>query len=199
IEYKNLYLISIFPAKKLEIEDYPSLKEYLVSFGKSIEQTGEKGSRKKTTNKWFETQDNIPYYKEFDKEKIIYPEMNNRLSNFYLDNNYFMDIQTIYIITGNNLGYLTAFFNSNLFNYYFNDSVVTIGQVKRALKTYMETVFIKDVSDEEDEKFKKLVYEIQDKKKNNEDTTELEAKINNMIYELYGLTEDEAEEVEKNK
>lgn len=30
---------------------------------------------KKTSNKWFETQDQIGYYKEFAKPKIVYPNM----------------------------------------------------------------------------------------------------------------------------
>ena len=42
------------------------IKSYLLSFGKKrLEQSGEMGSRKKTKNEWFETQDSIAYYKGF--------------------------------------------------------------------------------------------------------------------------------------
>ena len=198
IKYQDLYLISTFPAKNLEIDNFPSLKKYLASFGRRILNIGiDKGGRKKTNHKWFETQDSLKYYRQFDKEKIIYKRINNKkLSYFYLDNKFFLGNNGVSLITGMHLGYLTAFLNSKLFNYYFTDSVIKISQAFEALEIYMKTIYIKDVTNQEDKRFKELVYEIQDKNKNNEDTTELEKKINNMIYELYGLTEEEIEEVE---
>ncbi len=100
-EWANLYLIATFPARHYDIEDYPSVKDYLLSFaeenlrnagyewvadshladfckqklaqtGKFVEIAGEKitigispeKARKKTSNKWFETQDCISYWKE---------------------------------------------------------------------------------------------------------------------------------------
>ncbi|WP_103665010.1 Eco57I restriction-modification methylase domain-containing protein [Gracilimonas amylolytica] len=67
------YLISTFPAFSLDIDDYPSVKEYLLKFGKKrLEQSGEKGSRKKSSGKWFETQDSIEYWELFHKPKIMY-------------------------------------------------------------------------------------------------------------------------------
>ncbi|WP_321151760.1 class I SAM-dependent DNA methyltransferase, partial [Campylobacter coli] len=75
-EWAGLWVIGTFPSLKLDIEQYPALKQYLSQFLPRIEQSGEKGCRKKTSNKWFETQDNIAYYEEFEKEKIVYPNMN---------------------------------------------------------------------------------------------------------------------------
>lgn len=69
----DCYLVGTFPALNIEIENYPSIKDYLLSFGKErLEQSGNKGSRKKTNNKWFETQDTIAYHQEFVKPKIMY-------------------------------------------------------------------------------------------------------------------------------
>jgi hypothetical protein len=57
----------------LDIEKYPAIKNHLLSFGiERLEQSGAKGSRKKTSNKWFETQDTINYYEQFAKPKIMY-------------------------------------------------------------------------------------------------------------------------------
>ncbi|MFA5649401.1 MAG: N-6 DNA methylase [Bacteroidales bacterium] len=69
----NTSLIGTFPALNLDIENYPSIKEYFNNFSKErLEQSGNKGSRKKTNNKWFETQDAIGYFQEFSKPKIMY-------------------------------------------------------------------------------------------------------------------------------
>lgn len=76
-EWAGLWVIGTFPSLKIDIEQYLALKQYLSQFLPRIEQSGEKGCRKKTSNKWFETQDNIAYYEEFEKEKIVW----NRISS----------------------------------------------------------------------------------------------------------------------
>ncbi|MBR6125661.1 type II restriction endonuclease, partial [Candidatus Saccharibacteria bacterium] len=73
-DWANLYLIATFPSRHYDIEDFPAIKEYLLSFGmERLEQTGKKykikgddvHARKKTNNKWFETQDSISYWEDF--------------------------------------------------------------------------------------------------------------------------------------
>ena len=75
-EKKDQYLVCTFPALNLDIENYPAIKNHLLSFGKErLEQSGAKGARKKTSNAWYETQDQISYYEYFSKPKIVYPNM----------------------------------------------------------------------------------------------------------------------------
>jgi tRNA1(Val) A37 N6-methylase TrmN6 len=69
----NLWLIGTFPSLNIDIEKYPAIKEHLLTFGQDrLEQSGKPGSRKKTSGKWFETQDQIAYWQEFEKPKIMY-------------------------------------------------------------------------------------------------------------------------------
>ena len=71
-------------------------------------------SRKKTGNKWFEVQDQIAYYPEFEKEKVVYPNMTKFLP-FVYDSNGFYTNDKSFIITGENyLKYLTGYFNSRI-------------------------------------------------------------------------------------
>lgn len=72
-EFADLYLIATFPSLRIDIEKYPAVKKHLLSFGmERLEQTGKEHkvngetikARKKTTNKWFETQDSISYWDE---------------------------------------------------------------------------------------------------------------------------------------
>ncbi len=63
-QWKGMYLIATFPALGLNIENYPAVKRYLLSFGKQrLEQSGKRlpndhcFPRKKTGNAWFELQD----------------------------------------------------------------------------------------------------------------------------------------------
>lgn len=70
-DFADKWLITTFPSKHYNIDDYPAIKNYLLSFGKEkLEQSGKKdiggikgnNARKRTNNKWFETQDTIAYW-----------------------------------------------------------------------------------------------------------------------------------------
>ena len=75
-DWANLWLIATFPSRHYNIEEFPAVKAHLLSFGKErLEQTGKKyilngeeiKARKKTSNKWFETQDSISYWDDFNR------------------------------------------------------------------------------------------------------------------------------------
>jgi hypothetical protein len=112
------YLIRTFPALQLNIDDFPAIKEHLLSFGYDrLKQTGESGARKKTNGKWFETQDSINYYTEFDKPKIIYSEI-TAFCPFAYDQSGMLSNNKSFIITAQNdsfsLLFLLAVLNSSL-------------------------------------------------------------------------------------
>lgn len=112
------YLIGTLPALQLDIDNYPAIKKHLLSFGiERLEQSGAKGARKKTPNKWFETQDAISYYKEFSKPKIMYPNMTSLFPFIFDDKGYYGNDKTFMITaTEDNIDLkaLTAIFNSKL-------------------------------------------------------------------------------------
>ena len=129
-EFADLYIITTFPSLKIDIESYPAVKQHLLSFGYDrLKQTGEKGARKKTNNKWFETQDSISYWEDFYKQKIIYPDISEKL-NFQIVEEEFYFNNTIYFITSytENLSYLLKFLNSNLIDWYYKTLSVQLGE-----------------------------------------------------------------------
>jgi hypothetical protein len=112
------YLICTFPTLRLDIENYPAIKEHLLSFGYDrLKQTGDNGARKKTSGKWFETQDSISYHEEFAKPKIIYPNMTSAFP-FICDESGMLGNDKSFILTAQDdsvsLLFLTALFNSSL-------------------------------------------------------------------------------------
>ena len=194
-EWANLWLIGTFPALKLNIDDYPALKKYLENFMPRIAQSGEKGCRKKTSNKWFETQDNIAYYEDFEKEKIVYPNMNKEFIASY-DTQRFYTNQKCFIITSKNenLTYLTTLLNSKLNFWYFKQIGATLGANGYEMsKIFVEKLPIPKITNENEnlaDELVNLVNQILALKAENSsaDTSQLEKDIDNLIYKLYNLT-----------
>ncbi|WP_336731266.1 TaqI-like C-terminal specificity domain-containing protein [Chryseobacterium sp. VD8] len=189
-EFADLYLITTFPSLKINIENYPAVKEHLVSFGYDrLKQTGDKGARKKTNNQWFETQDSISYWEDFSKQKIIYPNMTKYLPFLY-DDKEFLTNQKCFIITGKNVEFLTAFFNSSLFKYCFRDNFPELqGGTRELSKIFLDKIPVLQVSENINLDYKKLVLKVQELKNKQLPTREIE--IDKKIFELYSLTEEE--------
>ena len=197
--WAGLYLIATFPSRHYDIEQYPAVRDYLLSFGKErLEQTGkvytvngEKvKARKKTNNKWFETQDSISYWEDFSKPKIIYPNMTKYMP-FVYDEKALLTNQKCFIITGENMAYLTAFLNSSLFKFCFRDSFPELlGGTRELSKIFFDKIPVKKVSPEIDVKFNNLVSELQ-KRFDDQKTKD----IDNMIFDIYSISTKERTEI----
>lgn len=197
-DFKNLYLICTFPALNIDISDYPAIEKYLKSFGKRLEQSGEIGCRKKTIHKWFEMQDTIAYYKEFDKPKIIYAETTIS-PNFYYDNENFIAEKTNFIMTGENLKYIMAVLSSKLGFYIFYNfySEITLGDVGfQYRKSSLETFPIPEPNENTLKEIEGLVDKVIKVKGEGGDSLEFEKKIDLLVYKLYNLNENEIRIIE---
>ncbi|HEF6697806.1 TPA: Eco57I restriction-modification methylase domain-containing protein, partial [Campylobacter jejuni] len=184
-EWAGLWVIGTFPSLKLDIEQYPALKQYLSQFLPRIEQSGEKGCRKKTSNKWFETQDNIAYYEEFEKEKIVWNRISSDLC-FSYDNqkNFILDSMfSITFYSNINLKYLIANLNSSISKFWIKNNAATLGDGIYGAKIYIEKLPIPKINSKNQklvDELINLVDEILKAKEQNKNasTQELENKIN---------------------
>lgn len=212
--WAKIYLVSLVPSKNYDIEQFPAIKNYFnnaewtkevgFGFGKlKLDQTGVKysinkkvvKSRKLTTNKWFETQDQIAYIDDFYKTKIIYPNMTKYLP-FVLDNQGFLTNQKCFIITGSYLEYLTAFLNSSLFKFCYIENFPELqGGTRELSKIYFEKIKIKIPDDEVNKKCKILVNEVQSKRVSGENVDDIEREIDKILFDFYGLSKEEKETI----
>ncbi|HMI08235.1 MAG TPA: TaqI-like C-terminal specificity domain-containing protein [Flavobacterium sp.] len=195
-DYADLWLIATLPSLKVNIEDYPSVKQHLITFGiDRLKQTGELGSRKKTNNKWFETQDSISYWEDFSKQKIIYPEITKFL-NFYCDTKGFMTNNKCFILTGENIHFLTAFLNSSLFKFCFrNNFPELLGGSRELRKVFLEELNIIKVDDKIDNKCKAIINQIIENKLQAREILSLEKELDELVFTLYALTDEEKSQV----
>jgi len=205
-EFADLWLIATFPALKLNIDDYPAVKAYLQSFGKRLHQTGEEfidengqkaKARKKTGNKWFETQDQIAYYPEFEKEKVVWGQFQDD-SEYSLAPKGFTLSSNEYMLCGDyNRKFFLGLLNSKIVAYYLRMVSNSLGESSKIFqKSVFETIPIPKLSEEEQLPFVELVECILAKKERNEDTTALEAQIDLLVYKLYDLTYEEVKVID---
>jgi hypothetical protein len=156
-DYANLWLIGTFPSLQIDINNYVGIKNFLHNFGKKLNQTGElffdeeghqQRSRKKTNNRWFETQDTISYYKSFNGPKILYPNMTKFLPFIYDENMNYHINDKAFMITGKSLKFLTVYLNSNLAKYQIRKECAELqGGTRELRKVYMEQIHIPYISE----------------------------------------------------
>ena len=228
-EWANLYLIATFPALHYDIEQYPAVKQYLLSFAydylmangnewvanshlaefcqQKLAQTGqyvvingkhvlddkgnkEKG-RKKTSNKWFETQDSISYWDDFNKPKIVYAELARTGNAFTIDTNKMLVGNTGYIITFDSevseerLYCLTGFLNSKAILFYLDNSCSKFDENGwRWLRQFVENIPIPQKTDHQ--LYSEVTKAIEEQCNN-----DCLQRINSIVYEILGLTLDE--------
>jgi len=132
-DWANLWLIATFPSRHYDIDKYPSIKQYLLSFGiERLEQTGKTHiingdkvkARKKTNNKWFETQDSISYWEDFSRPKIIWKRIGSIL-RFSFDNKGCLGLDSTCFAAGEHIEYLCCVLNSLMGHYLLKDSPKT--------------------------------------------------------------------------
>ena len=194
-DWAELWLIATFPSRHYDIEQYPAVKEYLLSFGmERLEQTGKTyiingktvKARKKTNNKWFETQDSISYWEDFFKPKIMYPNMTKYMP-FYYDEKKFMQNDKSFMITGKHVAFLTAFLNSSIFKKCYCDNFPELlGGTRELRKIFFDKIPVLQVNDEIDAKLSTLVHDIQ-----KEYTKEKAIHIDEQLFDLYNLNKEE--------
>ncbi|MEP7269803.1 MAG: Eco57I restriction-modification methylase domain-containing protein, partial [Saprospiraceae bacterium] len=199
-EWDGGFIISTFPALHIDISKYKAIKKYLETFLPKINQTGEtfindegveEKTRKKTGNKWFETQDQIGYYKELSKEKIIWKRIGSQLRFSYSDKEIYC-LDSTCIATGEKIKYLTALLNSKLCQYQLFESSPKTGMGDLIISVQaLEPLLVYYPNDEEQKQIETLVNKILELKKEKLPTINFENKIDALVFHLYKLTESE--------
>ena len=161
---------------------------YSRSSGKSADYLGQ--------HHWLEL-DNNPrdaYLDAFAQEKLLWIELVDE-GRFSYDNSGILGEATTFMMTGGgSLKYLCAVLNSKLARWFLSQVAPTSGMgTLRWKKVYVEDIPVPKLSAAKQRPFVRLVDRILEAKDAdpNTDTNELEEQINWLVYDLYGLTDEE--------
>ncbi|HPA49860.1 MAG TPA: TaqI-like C-terminal specificity domain-containing protein, partial [Methanofastidiosum sp.] len=145
--------------------------------------------------KWYETQDQIAYYQEFEKEKVVWTPVNSEYSFAIIPSGIYF-LNSVFMITGSEIKLFCALFNSTLIRYYLIVLFSSEEEYTYASKQNMEKIPIPRITSF-DSPIIKQIEELVDKiilaKKQNlaADTAHWEQEIDNLVYNLYGLTDED--------
>ena len=188
-------------AEKEFKKQYPSVYNHLLQYKEALSKRNkeETGIR----YEWYALQRcAATYYPEFEKEKVVYPNMANRLVAC-LDKSKFYVNQKCFIITGNNMRYICGLLNSNIEFWFFKKIGATLGREGFEMsKIFIEKLPVPPITTSNQHmvsQIESLVDKILAAKKTNHaaDTTTWEKEIDQLVYQLYELTDEEIAIVEK--
>ncbi|MCX7929095.1 MAG: class I SAM-dependent DNA methyltransferase, partial [Patescibacteria group bacterium] len=141
---------------------------------------------------------NCAYIQEFEKEKIVYIEIqtDNKAAGydfpcFQYDNKDTVVLNTAYIMTGKDIKYILGVLNSSFGRVLVKNYVTRLSERQfRMLSMYVNLFPIPD-SNAAKVVISDIVAQILTLKSEGKDTSELEKQIDQLVYQLYDLTEEE--------
>ncbi len=211
----------IFTRRGIDIKNYPAVEEYLKQFKKQLlpkpkDWKGEKWEGRKTGSyKWYEIQDAVDYYADFEKPKIIYPNICKKPEFTYDDASLYTN-QKCFIISLPDK-YLLGLLNSSTFFFLFQSMLPKLrGNFYEPSYVFFKNFPIREINFQADQdkikhgRFIELVEQMLKlsnslrKSKTGHDKTVLQRQIDatdrqidQLVYELYNLTKAEIKIIEE--
>ena len=174
----------------INVGDYPSVKDHLDLYYPQLAKRQDKGSTPYNLR-------NCTYYEEFAKEKLFWMQMSGRGRFSYADPGLYCN-QKGFMITGESLKYMCALLNSSLSTWFMKNNGVTTGMgLVQWDKFSVERIPIPKISAAKQRPFVRLVDAILEAENSEADTSHLEWEIDSLVYDLYGLTEEEDITIER--
>jgi type II restriction/modification system DNA methylase subunit YeeA len=186
-------------------EHYPAVYQHLLQFKEPLSKRNkeETGIR----YEWYALQRcAATYYPEFEKEKVVYSEI-VRQPQFYYDTEKFYVEATSFLMTGESVKYICGLLNSKPTSFFFKKWYAGGGlgeEGYRYKKAFLENLPLPPISPSNEpivRQIEALVDNILAAKKQNPqaNTTNLEKQIDELVYKLYELTEEEVKIIEGNQ
>ena len=191
----NKYLI--FARRGIKIKNYPAVLKHLEQYRAQLEPKpkdwqGKWEGRKPGSYRWYELQDAVDYYTEFEKPKIVVPAIVNGASYSYDSLGAYSNDKTSIIAVDD--FYLLGLLNSKAVDLIIKYTASTkSGGYFEYKPMYVSQLPIAKASETQKDRIRNCVRSIMRKKEENPaaDTSALEAEIDRLVYELYDLTEEE--------
>ncbi len=187
VESQDLWLI--FTRRGIDIDKHPAIKKHLLQFKDRL-MPGIEGGRKAGSYKWFEIQDNIAYWPEFETPKIVYPDIAFHC-HFAADSEGLFPDCTLFLIPEAPLHFLPIL-NSKVHKYFIDQICPAIrGGYKRFKSIYIGQLPIPPIKAQQTAELTSLTKQLIKLKSENAPASQmaaLEADLDERVAHLFWLT-----------
>jgi type I restriction-modification system DNA methylase subunit len=214
IKSKKNYII--FTRRGIDIFHYPSILRYLEQFKNKLapkKSKEQENGRKPGNYKWYEIQDSTAYYEDFEKPKIIWGNLATR-SSFSFDEKNGFYVNAPACILPTNSKYVLGILNSKLISYFLKSICAERrGGFIEQKPVYVSQVPIKKPTETQESDMIKLVEKMlqlnekllkigdkltDERARIDKEITNIDPQIDDLVYTIYGITEDEKKIIEEN-
>lgn len=194
--HKSLNASDFFNNEVSFSEKYPAVFNYLSKYKGQLSRRNKAEVGKRY--EWYALQRCAnTYYDNFDKEKIIYPVISAKAA-FYIDSNGYFINDKVFMITGKNLYYLIAFLNSSLSHIYMKMIGSPLGaEGIEYRKIYLDQYPIPKINESNKYLAEKLIGITKEIEASSNLNRALQEEINQIVYKLYDLTDEEIAFIER--
>jgi hypothetical protein len=189
INFAEFYLINThngIPSKKIppiDIKEYPAIKEHLDQYWEKIKTREDQGITPYNLR-------SCAYMDDFSKQKITWGNLSLNASFTLAPVNMFINAPATMIVPSDK--YLLGILNSKLADYFIRNLGVTRnGGYFEYKPMFVSQLPVPMTNDKERKTIELLVTEMLNLRKHHSDTSDIDFKLNNSIYNLYLLTDAE--------
>lgn len=174
-------------AEELMIAKHPEILKHLLTYKAKAQKRADKGEY------WWELR-NCAYYDLFNKTKIIFPNLQNSNKFSWDESGNYLNAPAVFLPTDEK--YLLGILNSKIVWYFLKSiCVVRSGGFIEVKPQYFEQIPIPQLEDNQKKQLTGLVDRILNEKSQSEILV-LESYVDKLVYQLYGLTEEEINIIE---
>jgi adenine-specific DNA-methyltransferase len=187
VESQDLWLI--FTRRGTDIDQFPAIKRHLRAFREQLEPkpdnwdsstNGAWPGRKAGPYDWFNVQDNIAYWKEFETPKIVYPDIYLHQSFAWDTESYYLANTCYFIPTSER--WLTGLLNSSAVEWFYEQVAARIqGGYLRAFSDKVQSIPIPPTTESQRDLFERLISAAE----SNISRSAYERLLNGLVYELF--------------
>ena len=195
-EFADLYLINTHNGvkekgiKRIDIDDYPSVKTHLDSFYQQLEKRQDKGDTPYNLR-------NCAYIEDFYKQKIVWKAVGRNLAFSILEEGKFLTAPASFITTEFGLYYILGFLCSSFGKYFIYNNSDTTGAGDIMLNIQSLTkIPIPQLKLNEQKIIENKVSEIIELKKRKVSSHCLENQVNSIINDIFGFSKEEVAFIE---
>ena len=168
---------------RIEISDYPAIKAHLDEYYPKLVKRADKGETPYNLR-------NCAYMDDFSKQKIVWGNLGLSAQFAFAENDYFVNAPSPIIVPGNK--YILSVLNSKVGDWYIRQlGVMRNGGYFEYKPMFVEKLPVPQITEDHQAAFVMAVDALLTAKQNAIDLTPYEEEIDRMVFELYGLSDEE--------